>query len=174
MTCPLLVPAQVRNYGASPRGWPVGSERTSRVGGAAQRKIMKKLSGTMRLELAQYRELAAFAQFGSDLDKATQDQLARGERLVETLKQAQYKPLDVAVQAICIFAATERQQADSADSFIRSIAAKDIVRFMGDLEQHLLDNHPGLLAQIADEGELSADVRNKIEELLHAFKAQWS
>ncbi len=78
----------------------------SRVGGNAQIKAMKKVAGTLRLDLAQYRELAAFAQFGSDLDKATQRQLARGERLVEILKQDQYVPLPVEKQVLIIFAAT--------------------------------------------------------------------
>ena len=79
----------------------------SRVGGNAQIKAMKQVAGTLRLDLAQYRELAAFAQFGSDLDKATQAQLARGERLTEILKQNQYQPLDVIKQIISIFAGTQ-------------------------------------------------------------------
>ena len=78
----------------------------SRVGGAAQIKAMKKVAGTLRLELAQYRELAAFAQFGSDLDKATQQQLARGARMVELLKQGQYVPLPVEKQVLILFAGT--------------------------------------------------------------------
>jgi F-type H+-transporting ATPase subunit alpha len=79
----------------------------SRVGGNAQIKAMKSIAGSLRLELAQYRELAAFAQFGSDLDKATQHQLARGARLMEILKQGQYKPLDVTLQLVSIFAGTK-------------------------------------------------------------------
>ena len=77
------------------------------MGGNAQIKAMKQVAGTLRLELAQYRELAAFAQFGSDLDKATQAQLARGERLTEILKQNQYQPLDVMQQVVSIFAGTQ-------------------------------------------------------------------
>ena len=135
---------------------------------------MKKISGTLRLELAQFRELAAFAQFGSDLDKATQDQLARGERLVETLKQGQYKPQRVGIQVCCIFAATNPEVVDSPDSFIRSIETKDVVRFMQDLEASLEQNNIELLDEIEKVGELTDDLRGKIETALRKFKSDWS
>jgi F-type H+-transporting ATPase subunit alpha len=146
----------------------------SRVGGAAQKKIMKKISGTLRLELAQFRELAAFAQFGSDLDKATQDQLARGERLVETLKQGQYKPQRVGIQVCCIFAATSRETADSPDSFVRQIETKDVVRFMEALEASLEENSIELLDEIEKVGELTVEIRTQIETALRKFKSNWS
>ena len=98
----------------------------SRVGGNAQIKAMKQVAGTLRLELAQYRELAAFAQFGSDLDKATQAQLARGERLTEILKQDQYQPLDVVKQIISIFAGTQgftdSLKVDEIQTFLKGAA----------------------------------------------------
>ena len=91
----------------------------SRVGGSAQIKAMKKVAGTLRLDLAQYRELAAFAQFGSDLDDATQRQLARGERTLEILKQGQYEPLDVVKQVLSIYAVTNGYLDDLAPSGIQ-------------------------------------------------------
>ena len=94
----------------------------SRVGGTAQIKAMKQVAGSLRLDLAQYRELAAFAQFGSDLDKATQEQLARGARLVEVLKQGQYSPLPVEKQVIQIYAATMKD--DKGQSWIRAVAGR--------------------------------------------------
>ena len=118
--------------------------------------------------------MSAFAQFGSDLDKATQDQLARGERLVETLKQGQYKPQRVGIQVCCIFAATNPEVVDSPDSFIRSIETKDVVRFMQDLEASLEQNNIELLDEIEKVGELTDDLRGKIETALRKFKSDWS
>jgi F-type H+-transporting ATPase subunit alpha len=106
----------------------------SRVGGAAQIKAMKKISGTLRLDLAQYRELEAFAQFGSDLDKATQAQLSQGERLVEILKQPQYKPLSVERQVLLIYAATV--------GHLRSISIKDIPKYEEELYTHFETKTP--------------------------------
>ena len=168
----IFLEADLFNSGVRPAINPGIS--VSRVGGAAQKKIMKKISGTLRLELAQFRELAAFAQFGSDLDKATQDQLARGERLVETLKQGQYKPQRVGIQVCCIFAATSPEKVDSPDSFIRSVETKDVVRFMQDLEASLEQNSIELLDEIEKVGELTNDLRGKIEAALRKFKGEWS
>ncbi|OFW01779.1 MAG: F0F1 ATP synthase subunit alpha, partial [Acidobacteria bacterium RIFCSPLOWO2_02_FULL_60_20] len=108
----------------------------SRVGGNAQIKAMKQVAGTLRLDLAQYRELAAFAQFGSDLDKATQAQLARGQRLVELLKQDQYVPLPVAQQVLAIYAGT--------NGFVDDVAVDDIRRFEAELYRYVENSHPSL------------------------------
>ena len=101
----------------------------SRVGGSAQIKAMRQVAGSLRLDLAQYRELAAFAQFGSDLDKATQAQLNRGRRLVEILKQPQYQPLAVEKQVIIIYAATK--------GFLDNVAIEDVRRYEEDLYRFL-------------------------------------
>jgi F-type H+/Na+-transporting ATPase subunit alpha len=146
----------------------------SRVGGAAQLKIMKKISGTLRLELAQYRELAAFAQFGSDLDKATQEQLERGARLIETIKQGQYKPLAIGMQVVSVYAATSRIKADSSETWIRSVPTDQVVRFMEDLETFLSENHVALIDEIAEVGELNNAMRTKLDNVLSDFKSNWS
>src|SRR6201981_1989119 len=109
----------------------------SRVGGSAQIKAMKQVAGTLRLDLAQYRELAAFAQFGSDLDKATQPQLARGQRLTETLKQPQYQPMDVEKQVLIIWSAT--------NGFADDVAVEDIRQFEAELLRFIENSHPGVL-----------------------------
>src|SRR4051794_34953081 len=108
----------------------------SRVGSAAQVKAMKQVAGSLKLELAQYRELAAFAQFGSDLDKATQETLARGVRLVELLKQAQYSPLPVEKQVMQLYAATNRDDAQKR-GWIRDIEPKDIVRWANEFIEYV-------------------------------------
>src|SRR6202022_3938357 len=105
----------------------------SRVGGNAQIKAMKKIAGTMRLELAQYRELAAFSQFGSDLDKATQEALARGARLTEILKQGQYVPMPVEKQIIQIYAGTQRDK--SGVNWVRNVEVSEVSRWMNELTQ---------------------------------------
>src|SRR5918995_1456983 len=114
----------------------------SRVGGSAQIKAMRQVAGTLRLDLAQYRELASFAQFGSDLDKATQAQLNRGRRLVEILKQPQYQPLAVEKQVIIIYAATK--------GFIDPVAIEDVRRYEEDLYRFLESRHPAILKGIAE------------------------
>ena len=128
----------------------------SRVG-VVQKKIMKKIAGTLRLELAQYRELEAFAQFGSDLDKATQEQLERGARLVETIKQRQYMPQRLGVQVVSIYAATERRSEDSPDTWVRDIPVDEIVGFMQDIETWGKSGEP--VDQIEEVGELNDEVR---------------
>src|SRR5512138_3529350 len=115
----------------------------SRVGGSAQIKAMRQVAGTLRLDLAQFRELAAFAQFGSDLDKATQAQLARGERLTELLKQDQYSPLDVTLQVVTIFAGTQ--------GFVDDVPVNQISRFEHELQRFMTTTRSGLLHRIGSE-----------------------
>ena len=132
----------------------------SRVGGSAQIKAMKQVAGTMRLDLAQYRELAACAQFGSDLDKATKAQLDRGARMVETLKQAQYSPLSVAEQVLVIFTAVRGHLAD--------IPVDKVVLFHTDFLKFMRTSHPEIAAAITEmqklDDPLEADLTKAIEE----------
>jgi F-type H+-transporting ATPase subunit alpha len=137
----------------------------SRVGGSAQIKAMKQVAGTLRLDLAQFRELQAFAQFGSDLDKATQAQLARGQRLTEILKQPQYKPMDVEKQVLVIWAAT--------NGYTDDIPVEDVRRFETNLLQFVESSHPGLLAAIADKKSLTDEIRNDLKQILEDFKDDW-
>ncbi|MFT4570952.1 MAG: F-type H+-transporting ATPase subunit alpha [Hyphomicrobiaceae bacterium] len=134
----------------------------SRVGGAAQIKAMKKIAGTMRLDLAQYREMAAFAQFGSDLDAATQRQLARGERLVEVLKQDQYVPMDIAEQIVVIFAATK--------GYLDEVPIENVGRYERELRSYVANSHPDLLTLIQKEKALTEEVSEKLESVLAQFK----
>lgn len=133
----------------------------SRVGGAAQVKGMKKVAGTLRLDLAQYRELAAFAQFGSDLDDATQRQLSRGERLVELLKQAQYQPLEVMDQVIAIFAVTK--------GLFDSVPVKKIRVAESDLVAYMKSRSADLYNDLSTKREISADNEVKLVETIRAF-----
>jgi F-type H+/Na+-transporting ATPase subunit alpha len=133
----------------------------SRVGGSAQRPGMKAVSGTVRLELAQYRELEAFAQFGSDLDKASQQQIARGERVVEILKQQQYKPLSVDLQIASIFAVT--------NAFLDDIPVGDVGRFERELHEFLQSRHGDLLGELAP-SKVKGDVADRMKEAVQAFK----
>ena len=137
----------------------------SRVGGNAQIKAMKQVAGALRLDLAQYRELAAFAQFGSDLDKASQAQLARGKRLVEILKQPQYAPLPVEKQIAIIFAGT--------NGLLDDIAVEDCRAFEGELYKFIDNSKPGIWQQIRDKKQfddgLRADLTNAIKELKQRF-----
>lgn len=134
----------------------------SRVGSAAQIKAMKQVSGKLRLDLAQYRELAAFAQFGSDLDKATQQQLARGERLTEILKQAQYEPLSVTRQIIIIFAGTQGGLDD--------LKVEDLKDFEAGLYEYIEANASDLVEQIIDKKVLDDDLMEKIQEVVAEYK----
>ena len=139
----------------------------SRVGGAAQIKGMKQVAGKLRLDLAQYREMAAFAQFGSDLDAATQAQLHRGERLVELLKQGQYKPLSVVEQIISIFAGVR--------GLVDDIPVKDVQKFESGLLNFMADKHKALMDKIAEvkklDDELEGQVNAAIEEFKGLFKS---
>lgn len=133
----------------------------SRVGGSAQVKAMKKVAGTLRLDLAQYRELAAFAQFGSDLDEATQRQLNRGARLVELLKQAQYSPMDVIDQSVSIFAATK--------GYFDSIPVSKIRNIEADLLASLHSRNADLMKTMKAENQISAESESKLVEAIKAF-----
>ncbi len=134
----------------------------SRVGGAAQIKGMKQVAGQLRLDLAQYREMAAFAQFGSDLDPATQAQLHRGERLVELLKQGQYKPLNVVQQIVSIFTGVK--------GLIDSIKPADVQRFEAGLLNFLEEKHKDILDTIAAEKKIDDATEAKLKSAINAFK----
>lgn len=133
----------------------------SRVGGNAQIKAMKKVAGSLRLDLAQYRELEAFAQFGSDLDKATQAQLNRGARLVETLKQDQYKPIPVVKQVIIIYAATQ--------GYLDKVKIANVTRYEADLFAHLDANAPDILKDLEQRGDLDDDMVARVKDMLKKF-----
>jgi F-type H+-transporting ATPase subunit alpha len=133
----------------------------SRVGSAAQIKAMKQVAGSIKLELAQYREMAAFAQFASDLDAATQRLLARGERLTEVLKQDQYKPLPVEEQVVSIFAGTQ--------GYLDGVAVADITRFLEDFMGEVRANGQDMLAAIREEQEISAEMDKKLRAFLDGF-----
>jgi F-type H+-transporting ATPase subunit alpha len=139
----------------------------SRVGGSAQVKAMRQVAGTLRLDLAQYRELAAFAQFGSDLDKATQAQLNRGQRLVEVLKQLQYEPLSVEKQVAIIFAGT--------NGFLDSVPVPQVKAYEKELYRVLETRHPRILSTIAEkkaiDDALKADVNAALTEFGKEFAA---
>ncbi|MGI6641132.1 MAG: F0F1 ATP synthase subunit alpha [Limnochordia bacterium] len=134
----------------------------SRVGGAAQVKAMRQVAGTLRLDLSQYRELAAFAQFGSDLDRVTQAKLARGERMYEVLKQEQYKPMSVPEQVVSLYAAV--------NGYIDSIAVGDVVRFERELLTYMQREHPEILTAIAEQKEITSEVKGKLDQAISAFK----
>jgi len=134
----------------------------SRVGGNAQIKAMKQVAGTLRLDLAQYREMAAFAQFGSDLDQTTQRQLSRGSRLVELLKQGQYEPLPVEKQILIIFAGT--------NGFVDDLPATALKKYEQELYAFVESRHPQLFSDILKKRELDNDLRERIKKTLEEFK----
>ena len=134
----------------------------SRVGGAAQIKGMKQVAGKLRLDLAQYREMAAFAQFGSDLDAATQAQLHRGERLVELLKQGQYKPLSVVEQIISIFAGVR--------GLVDDIPVKDVQKFESGLLNFMADKHKAVMDKITEAKKLDDELEGKVKAAIEEFK----
>jgi F-type H+-transporting ATPase subunit alpha len=134
----------------------------SRVGGAAQIKAMKQIAGPIRVELAQYRELAAFAQFGSDLDKDTLDRLNHGLRVVEILKQGQYKPMPVEEQVVVLYAVTHRYLAD--------VAVEDIGSFEEGLLQFFRTQHEDVLKAVKEKKELTADIEAGIKKAIEQFK----
>ncbi|MBX7218983.1 MAG: F0F1 ATP synthase subunit alpha [Blastocatellia bacterium] len=135
----------------------------SRVGGSAQVKAMKAVAGTLRLDLAQYRELAAFAQFGSDLDKATQQQLARGQRLTEILKQPQYSPMPVEKQVVLIWSAIK--------GYVDDVPVAEIRRFETELLAFMDNSKAGLLKELADKKDLKAgNIETQLQSALEEFK----
>ena len=135
----------------------------SRVGGSAQVKAMKQVAGSIKLELAQFRALEAFAAFASDLDKASQQQLSRGRRLVEVLKQGQYQPAKVEDQIVMIFAAT--------NGYTDSIPETDVKRYEIEMLQFLKQKYSGILTSIADKKQISDDVKKDLSNALNEFKA---
>lgn len=134
----------------------------SRVGGAAQIKAMKQVAGRLRLDLAQYRELAAFAQFGSDLDRATQARLARGERMVEILKQGQYQPMPVEEQVVVIYA--------GVNGFLDDIEVEKVQAFEAEFLKYLRSSHPDLLKDIREKKELTDAITSRLNKAIHEFK----
>jgi len=137
----------------------------SRVGGSAQIKAMRQVAGTLKLELAQYRELAAFAQFGSDLDKATQAQLNRGKRLVEILKQGQYEPLPFSKQIMIIYAGT--------NGFLDDLAVEDVKAFETELYKYVDTVNPGILKTIMEKKTLDDALKAEIQKVLTEFKQRF-
>lgn len=138
----------------------------SRVGGSAQIKAMKQIAGRMRLDLAQYRELAAFAQFGSDLDKSTKEQLDRGVRMVETLKQAQYSPLKVDEQILVIYTAVR--------GFLSDIPVSQVVNFQRDFLKFMNSNHPEIGQTIVEKQKLDDALEDSINSAIEEFKSTYS
>src|SRR5712692_3629340 len=138
----------------------------SRVGGAAQVKAMKQVAGGLRLSLAQYRALAAFAQFGSDLDKATQAQLALGERLTEILKQPQYEPMDVEKQVLIIWAAT--------NGFTDDVPVENIRKFEAELLRFIENSHPAVLSKLREKKAIDDEIQKDLEQSLKDFKERWA
>lgn len=134
----------------------------SRVGGSAQIKAMRQVAGRLRLDMAQYRELQAFAQFGSDLDKATQARLARGERMVEVLKQGQYQPMDVAEQVMIIYAGN--------NGYLDDIAVEDVQRFEKGFLEHVRAVHSDILSEIKSKGQLDDELEGKMKKAIEEFK----
>ena len=137
----------------------------SRVGGAAQIKAMNKIAAPIRTELAQYRELASFAQFGSELDADTKEKLAQGERIKEVLKQPQYQPMPVQYQVIIIYAVTKR--------FLLDVPVEDITRFEKEFFDYLDTKHPEIPAAIAEEKVISDATEEKLVKALNDFKAEF-
>ena len=138
----------------------------SRVGGAAQTKATKSVAGSLKLNLAQYREMAAFSQFGSDLDKATQEQLANGERQTEMLKQPQYQPMPMEEQVLSIYAGTPQQ---GRPSWARSYAIQDLARYESEMLDFVRQNHGDVLKSIRDTGKLEEDTEQKLIAALDEF-----
>ena len=138
----------------------------SRVGSSAQTKAMKKVSGSIKLELAQYREMAAFAQFGSDLDASTQKLLNRGARLTELLKQPQFSPLPFEEQTVSIFAGT--------NGYLDAVAVADVVRYEAAMLAFMRDKHADVLTEIRDTKDLGDGAKAKVKEALDAFAKQFA
>ncbi|PYQ84539.1 MAG: F0F1 ATP synthase subunit alpha [Acidobacteria bacterium] len=138
----------------------------SRVGGSAQIKAMRQVAGTLRLDLAQYRELAAFAQFGSDLDKATQAQLNRGARLVEILKQPQYEPVPVERQVAIIFAGT--------NGYLDNIAVSELRTFETELYKFIETRHPQLFPAVAEKKQLDDQLKGALDAAVKEFAGDFA
>ena len=137
----------------------------SRVGGSAQIKAMKKIAGPIRLELAQYRELAAFSQFGSELDADTRERLAQGERIREMLKQPQYKPMAVEYQIIIIYAATKK--------YLLDIPVDDVLRFQDELFDFIDTKYSEIPEEIREKKEMSKELEEKLAAVITEFRKQF-
>jgi F-type H+-transporting ATPase subunit alpha len=137
----------------------------SRVGGSAQVKAMKQVAGTLRLDMAQFRELEAFAAFGSDLDKSTQRQLTRGERLVQILKQPQYKPLSLEKQVVILYAGTR--------GYVDEFPLDVVEKYEAGLYQFIEERHPDIYAEIADKQIITEDLDAKLAEALKAYNEEF-
>src|SRR5262249_31077842 len=137
----------------------------SRVGGNAQTKAMKSIAGSLRLDLAQYRALAAFAQFGSDLDKASLDQLNRGKHLVEILKQGQFQPQPLEKQILIIYAGTK--------GYLDDLPVEQCLKFEAELSRYAENAQRQLLADIAAKKALDDDLRSRLNKLIEEFKARF-
>jgi F-type H+-transporting ATPase subunit alpha len=138
----------------------------SRVGGAAQTSIIKKLGGGVRLALAQYRELAAFSQFASDLDEATRKQLERGQRVMELMKQKQYSPLSVAEMAVSLFAVE--------NSYIDEVPLEKIGEYEGALVDYMNEGHGELMQQINESGAFDDSIKASLKAALDSFSESHS
>jgi len=138
----------------------------SRVGSAAQTKAMKKVSGSMKLELAQYREMAAFAQFGSDLDASTQKLLNRGSKLTELLKQKQYSPMTVAEQVISVFCGVK--------GYLDDVELKDIADFESKIIEKCKSEKPEILESVLSTGKLEEDVEKSLVEVIMELKKNFN
>ncbi|MCP4038390.1 MAG: F0F1 ATP synthase subunit alpha [bacterium] len=138
----------------------------SRVGGSAQEKAMKSVAGTLKLSLAQYREMEAFAQFGSDLDQATQEQIANGQRQVEMLKQGQYSPMSMEEQVVSLYAATPQK---TRNSWIRSYQLQDIGAYESEMQDYIRASHSNVLDEIRSSGKLEDATEAKLIEALDKF-----
>ncbi len=138
----------------------------SRVGGSAQIKAMRQVAGTLRLDLAQYRELAAFAQFGSGLDKSTQAQLNRGARLVEILKQPQYEPLSVERQVAIIYAGT--------NGYLDNVAVPDVRAFETEFYRYIESRYPQLFGGIAERKQLDDELKGTLDRAAKEFAGDFA
>ncbi len=138
----------------------------SRVGGNAQTKATKQVAGKLKLNLAQYREMAAFAQFGSDLDKATQEQLANGERQTEMLKQLQYSPMPMEEQVVSIYSCTPQE---GRDSWVRPYALNDIGRYEREMLEYIRNSYGEILEAIGTSQKLEEEAEQKLVAALDAF-----
>jgi F-type H+-transporting ATPase subunit alpha len=137
----------------------------SRVGGSAQTKAMKKVAGRLRLDLSQYRELEAFAQFGSELDQATQQALARGERMVATLNQPQYDPWPMEEQVIALYA--------GVNGFLDDIPVAQVPRFQDELRE-FMRTEGSILKEIGETGDLSDELTKRLDDQLNKFKQSFN
>jgi F-type H+-transporting ATPase subunit alpha len=137
----------------------------SRVGGSAQIKAMRQVAGSLRLDLAQYRELAAFAQFGSELDKSSQNQLNRGKRLVEILKQGQYKPLPAEKQVLIVYA--------GVNAWLDDLPVEQVRDFEQGLYRFVESAHPGILNTIREKKTIDDALKAQIEQALKEFKERF-